>query len=115
MDWQSVLYRLAPLRMRWDLAIVANLADSDETRPADLIKAINAQAAAGHITWKVLEVRLRQLEATGYIARREVPGGPRETRVWLLPRGRRLIAGLTALETWYDEQDPGTDCDSPPA
>jgi DNA-binding HxlR family transcriptional regulator len=107
-DWQSTLNRLAPLRMRWDLALLANLADSDSgTRPVDLIKAINAQAAGGRISWKVLEVRMRSLEASGYVARQEVPHVPRETRYRLLPRGRRLITALTLLEAWYDEQDPG--------
>jgi hypothetical protein len=55
-DWQNLRNRLVPVRRRWDLAVLANLADSDGgTRPADLIKAINAQSADGHIGWKVLE------------------------------------------------------------
>jgi hypothetical protein len=42
-DWQNLISRLAPLRARWDVAVLANLADSDgPVRPADLIKAINA-------------------------------------------------------------------------
>jgi DNA-binding HxlR family transcriptional regulator len=113
-DWQNLMSRLAPLRTRWDLAVLANLAGSDgQVRPADLIKAINTQSAGGQISWKVLEARLRQLEASGYVARREVPNVPRETRYWLLPRGRRLIRALTLLEAWYDEQDPGTGDDIP--
>ena len=108
MDWQNLRNRLAPVRRRWDLAVLANLADSsDGTRPADLIKAINAQSSDGHIGWKVLEDRLRQLEASGYVARREVPNVPRETRYWLLPPGHRLITALSRLEAWYDEHDPG--------
>jgi DNA-binding HxlR family transcriptional regulator len=116
-DWQNLRNRLAPVRRRWDLAVLANLADSnDGTRPADLIKAINAQSGDGHIGWKVLEDRLRQLEASGYVARREVLHVPRETRYWLLPRGRRLITALSRLEAWYDEHDPnGKDGDVPSA
>ena len=107
MDRQNLRNRLAPVRRRWDLAVLANLADSDGgTRPADLIKAINAQSADGHIGWKVLEDRLRQLEASGYVARREVPHVPRETRYRLLPLGRRLITALSRLEAWYDDHDP---------
>jgi DNA-binding HxlR family transcriptional regulator len=60
-----------------------------------------------------MEDRLRHLEATGYIARREVPHGPRESRYWLLPRGHRLMTALGLLETWYDEQEPGTGGDVP--
>jgi DNA-binding HxlR family transcriptional regulator len=113
-DWQNLMSRLAPLRTRWDLAVLANLAGSDSpVRPADLIKAINEQSADGQISWKVLEARLRRLEASGYVARREVPRVPRETRYWLLPRGHRLMRALAMLETWYDEQDPDTDGDDP--
>ena len=108
MDWQNLMRQLAPLRTRWDLAVLANLAGSDApVRPADLIKAINEQSDDGHISWKVMEDRLRRLEASGYVARREVLHVPRETRYWLLPRGRRLITALGMLDAWYDEQDPG--------
>jgi DNA-binding HxlR family transcriptional regulator len=113
-DWQNLMSQLAPLRTRWDLAVLANLADSDApVRPADLIKAINEQSDEGQISWKVLEARLRRLQASGYVARREVAHGPRETRYWLLPRGHRLMRALTLLATWYDEQDPGTSGDAP--
>ena len=114
MDWQNLMSRLAPLRTQWDLALLANLADSDApVRPADLIRAVNEQSADGQLSWKVMEDRLRRLQASGYIARREVPHGPRETRYWLLPRGHRLMRALTLLETWYDEQDPGAGDDAP--
>lgn len=114
MDWQNLQDRLAPLRMRWDLAVLANLADSDSpVRPADLIKAINAQSADGRISWKVLEARLRRLETTGYVARQEIRHVPRETWYWLLPRGRRLISALALLDTWFREEDPGVDDDVP--
>jgi DNA-binding HxlR family transcriptional regulator len=80
-DWQSLRDRLAPLRTRWDVAILVNLAESQSpVRPADLIKAINAQSVDGRISWKVLEARVRRLEAVGYVAREEVPHVPRETR-----------------------------------
>lgn len=117
MDWQNLRNRLAPVRRRWDLAVLANLADSsDGTRPADLIKAINAQSSDGRICWKVLEDRLRKLEASGYVARREVLHVPRETRYRLLPPGHRLITALGRLEAWYDEHDPGgEDGDMAPA
>jgi hypothetical protein len=50
-DWQNLRERLAPLRMRWDLAVLANLADSDgPLRPTDLIEAINAQSRDGRIS-----------------------------------------------------------------
>jgi DNA-binding HxlR family transcriptional regulator len=114
MDWQSMINRLAPLRRRWDLAVLANLAGHEgPVRPADLIKAINAQSSDGQISWKVLEARLRHLETSGYLARQQVPHVPRETRYWLLPRGHQLITALTLLESWYDEEDPGAGGDTP--
>ena len=114
MDWQNLIRRLAPLRTRWDVALLANMAGSDApVRPVDLINAINAQSDDGQLSWKVMEDRLRHLEATGYIARREVPHGPRESRYWLLPRGDRLLSALDLLDTWYDDQDPGTGGDAP--
>jgi DNA-binding HxlR family transcriptional regulator len=115
-DWQNLMSRLAPLRTRWDLAVLANLADSDgPVRPADLIKAINAQSHDGQISWKVLEARLRRLEASGYLARREVSNRPRETWYWLLPRGRGLIRALDLLDARYNDESPGADGDVPPA
>jgi DNA-binding HxlR family transcriptional regulator len=116
-DWQKLRDRLAPVRTRWDLAVLANLADGDRpVRPADLIKAINAQSRDGEISWKVIEGRLRRLEAAGYVARQEVPHVPRETRYSLLARGRRLVAALDMLDAWYDEQppSPGPGGDIPP-
>ena len=115
MDWQNLMRRLAPLRTRWDLAVLANLAGSDApVRPVDLINAINAQSDDGQISWKVMEDRLRRLEASGYVARREVLHAPRETHYWLLPRGHRLKRALTLLDTWYGEDDRGSEGDVPP-
>jgi DNA-binding HxlR family transcriptional regulator len=66
-------------RRQWDLAGLANLAAGTE-RPGDLIEAINAQASDGRrIGWKVLTDTLRRLERSGYVARQEMPGAPRET------------------------------------
>lgn len=114
MDWQNLIRRLAPLRTRWDVALLASMAARDgPVRPVNLIKAVNAQSDDGQLSWKVMEARLRRLEATGYIARRQVPHGPRESRYWLLPRGHRLLSALELLDTWYDDQDPGTDGDAP--
>jgi DNA-binding HxlR family transcriptional regulator len=113
-DWQNLMRRLAPLRTRWDVALLANMAGSDApVRPVDLINAINAQTDDGQLSWKVMEDRLRHLEASGYIARREVPHGPRESRYWLLPRGDRLLRALDLLDTWYDGQEPGGGSDAP--
>jgi len=117
-DWQNLRDRLGPLRTRWDLAVLTNLADSDgPVRPADLIRAINAQSQDGQISWKVLEARLRRLETAAYVRRQEVRHVPRETWYSLLSRGRRLVAALTMLDDLYDERDLGLgpDGDTPPA
>jgi DNA-binding HxlR family transcriptional regulator len=116
-DWQNLMRQLTPLRRQWDLAILSNLAaEGDGTRPADLIKTINAQAPYGRrISWGVLENRLRRLEASGYIARQEMTHRPRETRYWLLPPAARLIAALGLLETWLNQHEPGNGQCPPPA
>lgn len=108
MNWQNLMNRLAPLRRQWDLAVLANLAAGTE-RPSDLIEAINAQASDGHrIGWKVLNDTLRRLERSGYVARQEMPGVPRETRYRLLPPARHLVSALSLLDTWYDDHEPDT-------
>lgn len=114
MDWQNLMRQLTPLRRQWDLAVLSNLAtDGEGTRPADLIKAINAQARDGRqISWGVLENRLRRLETSGYIARREITNRPRETRYWLLPPARRLVTALGQLETWLNQHEPDKGCQS---
>jgi DNA-binding HxlR family transcriptional regulator len=115
MDWQGLRERLAPLRMRWDLAVLANLADGDgPLRPTDLIEAINAQSSGRQISWKVLEERLKQLEEAGYIARQEVSRNPREIRYRLLPPGHRLISAVAVLDAWYNGQDPSGNGTAPP-
>jgi DNA-binding HxlR family transcriptional regulator len=114
-NWQNLMNRLAPLRRQWDLAVLANLAAGTE-RPGDLIEAINTQAGDGHrIGWKVLTDTLRRLERSGFVARQEMPGVPRETRYRLLPPGRRLVSALSLLDTWYDGHDPRDDTPGAPS
>lgn len=116
MDWQNLRSRLAPLRTRWDLAVLANLADSGApVRPTRLMAAINAQSGDGRISWKVLEERLRCLESAGYIAREEVARVPRETRYRLLAPGSRLVGAVAMLDMWYAESEARANGPAPPA
>ena len=106
MDWSDLMQELAPLRRRWDVAVLASLAGGPR-RPADLIQAINAQAPAGRvICWKVLNDALRRLEASGHVGRRQMPGVPKETWYWLCPPGQRLLSALAVLADWYGDHDP---------
>jgi DNA-binding HxlR family transcriptional regulator len=105
-NWQRFMRFLASIRGRWDLAILANLADGG-IRPTDLLDAINEQANDGHrLTWKVMRDRLRHLEAEGYVSRREVRRFPRETHYWATEFARRLIAELDTLDAWYAANAP---------
>jgi DNA-binding HxlR family transcriptional regulator len=114
-NWQNLMYRLAPLRRQWDLAVIANMAAGIE-RPGDLIEAINTQASDGRqIGWKVLNDTLRRLERSGYLARQEMPGVPRETRYRLRPPAHRLLSALSHLDTWYDDHEPGDGVPGTPA
>jgi DNA-binding HxlR family transcriptional regulator len=109
MDWQKLTTWLAPVGRRWDIAVLANLPfDGNWIRPADLLDAINSQAAPEQqISWKVLKETLRRLEAGGFIARKEMTRVPRETRYWMLAPGCRLVTALILLEGWY-ERDGGS-------
>jgi DNA-binding HxlR family transcriptional regulator len=106
LDWRAVLTRLAPVRRRWDLAILATL-DRDIGIPADLLEVINGQAGNGQqLSPQVLSGRLRRLQETGYVGYAEISRIPRRRRYWLLPRGRHLLDALTVLDAWYEAQRP---------
>jgi DNA-binding HxlR family transcriptional regulator len=112
-DWQSLTCWLAPVGRRWDVAVLVNLPpDGSWVRPAELLDAINAQAAPERqVSWKVLAETFRRLEADGYIARQEMTRVPRETRYWILAPGRRLVTALTLLEAWLERGDEVIDRD----
>jgi DNA-binding HxlR family transcriptional regulator len=105
-NWQHFMRFLASIRGRWDLAILANLAEGS-SRPTELLDAINEQACDGHqLTWKVMRDRLRHLEDAGYVTRREVRRFPRETHYWSTEFARRLVAELNTLDAWYTANAP---------
>ena len=109
MNWQRFMRFLASIRGRWDLAILANLAEGG-ARPTDLLDAINEQSSDGHrLTWKVMRDRLRHLEDAGYVSRREVRRFPRETHYWATEFARRLVAELDSLDAWYTANAPAPD------
>lgn len=104
LDWRDILRRLAPVRHRWDLAILANLAAGTGS-PADLLERINDQAGNGRqLSPQVLSGRLRQLEEAGYVGYAEISRIPRRREYWLMPRGRCLLDALNMLHAWYEAQ-----------
>jgi DNA-binding HxlR family transcriptional regulator len=106
LDWRAVMARLAPVRRRWDLAILAIL-DMGIGSPAGLLEMINAEAGNGRqLSPQVLSARLRRLGEAGYVGYAEVSRIPRRRKYWLLPRGRHLLDALTLLYDWYEAQDP---------
>lgn len=108
MNWQRFMGFLASIRGRWDLAILANLAEGG-ARPTDLLDAINEQSSDGHrLTWKVMRDRLRHLEDAGYVSRREVRRFPRETHYWATEFARQLVTELDSLDAWYAAHAPAT-------
>jgi len=107
MNWPRFMRLLAGIRGRWDLAILANLAEGRLTANR-LLDAINEQAGDGHrLTWKVMRDSLRHLEEAGYVGRCEVRRFPRETHYWATDFARRLIAKLDTLDAWYTANAPG--------
>ena len=106
LDWRDILARLAPVRHRWDLAILANLEGGIDS-PAGLLQVINGQTRAGQqLSPQVLSGRLRRLEEAGYVGYAEISRIPRRRRYWLRPRGRRLLDALSVLDAWYEAQGP---------
>jgi DNA-binding HxlR family transcriptional regulator len=108
-DWPYLKRRLAAVRGRWDLAVIAHLA-RDVTRPSELIASINAQAAQDpELSWTVLTRTLRRLESEGYVGHEEISRLPRVTRYWLTSAGWRLARWLTRLDTVSQETEPADD------
>ena len=64
----------AAVNGRWTFPILRHLA-SGESRPADLLTAINASAPGGRLSRKVLLETLRRMSQSGMIRRQETPAG----------------------------------------
>lgn len=98
LDWQKAQEQLGPVRPRWDLAILSNLAPETGRRPKDVLAAVNAQAETEHIlTPQVLSARLRCLEQDGYVRHADSSAAPLRRVYYLLPQGTRLIEDLLAI------------------
>jgi DNA-binding HxlR family transcriptional regulator len=99
LNWIHLRARLAAVRGRWDLAVLANLA-RDATRPGDLLEAIRAQAPQDRqLSWTVLTRTLRRMEDEGYVGHAQVSQLPRVTRYWLTPGGQRLVTWLARMDS----------------
>jgi DNA-binding HxlR family transcriptional regulator len=98
LDWKAVLMRLAPVRHRWDLAILCNLRQAAGCRPADLLAAINGQAGdARKLSPQVLSGRLRELEHDGYIRHEDLSVMPLHRVYFLQPPGQALLDDLSQI------------------
>jgi DNA-binding HxlR family transcriptional regulator len=98
LDWRAVQAQLTPVRHRWDLAILCNLAEETGSRPANILAAINDQAEPGRqLSPQVLSGRLRELEQRGYISHEDLSVMPLHRVYYLRPPGQRLIADLGSI------------------
>jgi DNA-binding HxlR family transcriptional regulator len=98
LDWRAVQVQLTPVRHRWDLAILCNLAEDAGSRPASILAAINAQTEPGRqLSPQVLSGRLRELEQRGYISHEDLSVMPLHRVYYLRPPGQRLIADLSSI------------------
>ena len=98
LDWRAIQARLGPVRHRWDLAILCHLDDTVGCRPADLLAAINSEAANGrHLSPQVLSGRLRELERSGYVQHEDLSVMPLHRVYYLHPPGRALISDLLRI------------------
>jgi DNA-binding HxlR family transcriptional regulator len=100
LDWRAIQARLGPVRHRWDLAILCHLDDTVGCRPADLLVAINSEAADGrHLSPQVLSGRLRELEQSGYVQHEDLSVMPLHRIYYLQPPGQALISDLLRITT----------------
>lgn len=98
LNWRVVQARLSPVRHRWDLAILCNLDATVGSRPADLLAAINSQAATGRrLSPQVLSGRLRDLEHGGYIRHVDLSVLPLHRVYYLQPPGQGLLSDLARI------------------
>ena len=98
LDWTAAQARLAPVRHRWDLAILCNLDETQGRRPADLLAAVNSQAGVGRaLSPQVLSGRLRELEHSGYVRHEDLTLTPLNRVYYLLPPGQALISHLSLI------------------
>jgi DNA-binding HxlR family transcriptional regulator len=98
LDWRAVQAQLTPVRHRWDLGVLCNLAEEAGCRPADILAAINVQAEPGRqLSPQVLSGRLRELEHRGYIRHEDLSVMPLHRVYYLRPPGRRLIEDLGSI------------------
>lgn len=117
LNWIHLRARLAAVRGRWDLAVLANLA-LGTTRPGDLLEAIRSQAPRDRpLSWTVLTRTLRRMEDEGYVGHREISQLPRVTRYWLTSGGEYLVTWLAHVDSYQeprhgpDRRDPLSDGD----
>jgi DNA-binding HxlR family transcriptional regulator len=106
LDWTGILARLDLARHRWDLGILANLDEDDGRQTAELLARVNRQAGGRHrLTPQVLSVRLRALEARGFIRHADRSRLPLVRVYMLQPPGRERLRALSGLASW-DESQP---------
>jgi DNA-binding HxlR family transcriptional regulator len=116
-EWDRVTEVLAAVSGRWQLSCLRHLA-SGQSRPADLLPAINAEQDAGggpSLSAKVLYDTLRRLTVLGLVMRVELAGGnPKEVHYWLTDAGHAMLTRVARLgggSYWYDAggntSDPG--------
>ena len=94
--WDRAEEILAAVNGRWTFPILRHLA-SGESRPADLLTAINASVTGSKLSRKVLLETLRRMSRSGMIRRREVSRRPRETHYWLTETGHEILNEISKL------------------
>jgi DNA-binding HxlR family transcriptional regulator len=89
---------------------LCNLDETAGCRPADLLAAINSQAATGRqLSPQVLSGRLRDLEQGGYIRHVDLSLLPLHRVYYLQPPGQGLLSDLARI-TGPDQSVPEGAC-----
>jgi DNA-binding HxlR family transcriptional regulator len=98
LNWRGVLDRVAPVRQRWDLAILCNLCQGEGRTPGQLRAAINAQCwEHAELSAQYLSGRLKVLEAGGYVWHYDQSQMPYIRHYYQLPAAEHLVTGLLAV------------------
>ena len=110
--WDRAGEILAAVNGRWTFPILRHLA-SGESRPTDLLTAINTSITGGRLSRKVLLETLQRMNQSGMIRRQEISRRPRETHYWLTETGHEILneisklGGTTLGWPWMTEHLPG--------
>lgn len=87
------------IRGKWKAVILCHLDDGPK-------RFLELQRITGHVSHKVLNEKLSELEADGLIAKKVFPEVPPRVEYFLTERGKELFPALKMIEQWAVQHFP---------